>query len=324
MRTHLPYGASLQTAVLGLSLLLTAAWTTGAQAQTVSLDQVSPIALTTSSVVSAVRIDPQTGNVTVRTSNGTYNACSFTPPTVPTINNFAPTSSQVAPSASITLNWTSSNTTHCTAQQGSGTIWSSLGQLPSSGSQNLTAPATAGTITFQLTCTDGAQSDIKTTQVSVQSGGGGTCAPTYPNGTIGEWNAIVNTWPAFGVRPRLTVPFNGFVALRFTTTAVANQFGSVHALTEIPGSGDGFGIMSISRDPGCFNPSSLGPRCLTTPSANPSIGWSNAPAEFSCHVGTGQSWYVNISFGNTTLPSTNSPYCPISNCVVDLINQIQD
>lgn len=321
MRSHLPY-ASFKTAVLGLFLLFTAAWTGGVHAQTVSLDQVPPIALTSSSVVSAVRIDPQTGNVTVRTNAGTYNACSFVPPQVPTIISFAPTSSQVAPGGTITLNWSSSDTTHCTAQQGSGTIWSSLGQLPSSGSQNLTAPASAGAITFQLTCTNGTQSDIETTQVSVQTGGQ-TCTPIYPNGTVTEWNAAVNTWPAYGVRPRLQIPFNGYLALRFTTTAVAGQFGTISGL-EYPGDGDGAAQMSISRDAGCFTPANLAANCLTAPSRTPSIGWANGAAQFSCALQMGQSYNVNITFGSSTIVNPNTPYCPTQACGVDLINQIQD
>jgi hypothetical protein len=324
MRSHLSFGASLQPAMLGLSLLFTATWTTGAQAQTVSLDQVSPIALTTSSVVSAVRIDPQSGNVPVRTSNGTYNACTFVPPQVPTINSFAPSSSQVTPSSTITLNWSSSNTTHCTAQQGSGTIWSSLGQLPASGTQNITAPASTGTITFQLTCTDGAQSDIKTTQVLVQTGGGGgTCLPTYPNGTTSEWSSAVGTWPSFGVRPRVQVPFNGYLALRFTATAVAGQFGTISGL-RYPGDGDGNAQMSISRDAGCFNAAQLPANCLIQPSSTPSIGWINGNSQFSCVLTMGQSYYFNVTFGNTTAVSQSVPFCPNQACGVDLINQIQD
>lgn len=323
MRSYLPLGTPFQTAVLGLSLLLAGAWTSSAEAQTVSLDQVSPIALTTSSVESAVRINPQTGNVTVKTSVGTYNACTFTPPSVPTINSFAPTSSQVAPGATITLNWSSSNTTHCTAQQGSGTIWSSLGQLPASGSQNLTAPATAGTtVTFQLTCTDGVSSDIETTQVTVQQTTG-NCTPTYPNGGTSEWNSVMGPWPTFGVRKRISVPANGYLALRFTTTAVAGQFGSVQGF-EYTGDGDGAAQMSFSRNPGCFNAAALGPNCITPPSENPSIGWSNAQAQFSCTLGTGQSWYLNITFGNLTTVSPTNPYCPVGTCGLDLINQIQD
>lgn len=323
MRSHLSFGASLQTAVLGLSLLLTATWTTGAEAQTVSLDQVSPIALTTSSVVSAVRIDPQTGNVTVRTSNGTYNACTFVPPQVPTINSFAPSNSQVAPSTTITLNWTSSNATHCTAQQGSGTIWSSLGQLPSSGSQNVTAPASTGTITFQLTCTDGTQSDVETTQVLVQSGGGGgSCTQTYPNTTVSEFNNVFSTWPAYGSSRRITVPFNGSASYRFTATAVANQFGTF-ATVGYPGDGDGFGRASISPRAGCFNAAELGANCVSSVAREPSVGWANFASAFSCQLTPGQSYYVNLTYGGTTTPGSG-PYCPGGSCGADAQNQIQD
>lgn len=321
MRSYLQSGSMFQLALFGLALAASASFVGTAEAQTVALDNVSPIALTTSSTLTAVRIDPQTGNVSVRTQAGTYNSCTAIT-TTPTINSFFPTSGTVAPSSTITLNWTSSNATSCSAQLGSGTTWASLGQLPANGSQNLQAPASTGSITFQLTCTDGTNSDIETTQVTVQTTGG-TCSPIYPMGNTSEWNQVVNTWPAFGVRPRIMVPFNGYVALRFTTTAIANQFGTISGL-EFPGDGDGAAQMSISRDAGCFTGAQLGANCLTTPSRTPSIGWSNAPAQFSCSLGTGQSWHVNVTFGNTTTPNPNTPYCPVSNCGVDLINQIQD
>ena len=134
---------------------------------------------------------------------------------------------------------------------------------------------------------------------------------------------MVNVWPACGISPRISVPFNGYVALRFTTTAIANQFGTISGL-EFGGDGDGAAQMSISRDAGCFTPAALGPNCLVAPSRTPSIGWSNAPAQFSCSLGTGQSWHVNITFGNTTQVTGTTPYCPATNCGVDLINQIQD
>lgn len=324
MRSYLQSGA-LMKALVGLAALVAVTQNGGVQAQTVTLDNVSPIALTTSSTQTAVRIDPQTGNVTVRTQAGNYNSCSAPPPTSPTINSFFPTSATVAPGANITLNWTSSNTVHCTPQLGSGTTWASLGQLPVSGSQVLVAPGTQGNITFQLTCTDGVTSDIETTQVNVTTGPPPSCSPLYPNGTTSEWNQVVNVWPAFGVRPRIMVPPNGYVALRFTTTAIANQFGTISGL-EFPGDGDGAAQMSISRDPGCFTPGALGPNCLVSPSRTPSIGWSNAQAQFSCTLGTGQSWHVNVTFGNSTQVNGSTPYCPApgGTCGVDLINQIQD
>jgi len=321
MWSQLPAAVQLNKRLMALPWLLLVGLCGPAQAQTVSLDQVAPIALTTSSVVSAVQINPSTGNVTVRTSNGTYNACSFTPPQVPTINTFAPTSSQVSPGATITLNWTSSNATHCTPQNGPGTVWASLGQLPANGSQNLTAPTNNGTISFQLTCTDGTQSDVESTQVTVQTTTQ-NCTATYPNVTEAEFNQTFNIWPAFGSSRRIFAPFNGSLAFRFTASAVANQFGTF-ATVGFPGDGDGFGQASISRGPGCFNAAQLGPNCVSPVAREPSVGWANFANQFSCALTPGQVYYVNLTYGGTTTPGSG-PYCPGGSCGADAQNQIQD
>ena len=196
------------------------------------------------------------------------------------------------------------------------------GTLPTSGSQNLTAPTSTGTISFQLTCTNGTQSDVKTTQVTVQSGGGESCTATYPNVTSAEFNQTFNTWPAFGSSRRIFAPFNGSLAFRFTATAVANQFGTF-ATVGFPGDGDGFGQASISRGPGCFNAGQLGQNCLSPVAREPSVGWANFANQFSCALTPGQVYYVNLTYGGTTTPGSG-PYCPGGSCGADAQNQIQD
>lgn len=322
MRSHLQFGNQSRQMLLGVILAL-GLCSGAAHAQTVSLDGVSPIALTSSSVQSAVSINPATGNVIVRSSVGNYSTCSAPPPVTPTIISFGPNSSQVSPSSNITLNWSSTNTTSCSPQQGSGTIWASLGTLPTTGSQTFTAPANTGTINFQLTCTDGIQSVSQTTQVTVQPIVT-NCPPAYPNGTQAEWNQVFNTWPAFGVRPRVNVPFNGYVSYRFTATSVVGQFGTV-ATSDYPGDGDGHGQMSISRDPGCFNAAQLGSNCLSPVTRFVSVGWANGAAQFSCSLTPGSSYYVNLTYGGNTSPGSG-PYCPqgTAGCGADVQNQIQD
>lgn len=302
-------------------------WSGAVLAQTVSLDNVSPIALTTSSTVSAVSIDAATGNVIVRSSGGNYNQC--TQAAGPVINNFFPSVSPVTPSSTITLNWSSSNTTSCSPQQGPGTIWASLGTLPATGSQSFTAPATNSSITFQLTCTNGTTSVNTTTSVTVQSGGGGgTCTPIYPNGQASSWDAVFNTWPSFGVRRRLGVPANGFLSFEFVATSTAGQFGTV-VTGDFPNDGDGYGLMSISRSPGCFTPSELGIGCMGGVQRLPSISWKNGTGTtFQCGLTAGQTYYVNYTYGSATTgnQSAGPPYCPAGsgNCSADVQNQVQD
>jgi hypothetical protein len=318
----------LQSRFVVLGLLLTPAltlWSVAGQAQTVTLDGVAPIALSTSTTVSAVSIDPATGNVIVKSSVGTYTSCTFIPAAVPTITSFSPSSSVVTPGGNITLNWTSTNTTSCNGTQGGSTIWSSLGTLPTSGSQNLTAP-NSGTVTFQLNCTNGTQTVSSTTQVTVQTQGG-SCAKIYPNGTSTTWNGSFNVWPAFGVRPRFSIPWNGYLAFSFTATSSTTQFGTV-ATSDYPGDGDGNGQMSISRSPdeGCFVQAQLGAHCLSPVARLPSVGWANFPNQFSCALTPGQAYYVNITYGNQTSPGSvpNCPIGPNQNCGADIQNQIQD
>lgn len=287
-------------------------------AQSVSLDNVSPIALTTSSTLMALQLDHVTGNVLIRTAAGNYEQCTTPGPSL--ITAFFPSSSTVSASGTITLNW-SSTATSCTPQLGSGTIWSSLGTLPPSGSQNLTAPATPGTVSFQLNCTNGAQNDTRTTQVTVEPGA--ACPPTYPNGTSVIWNVIFDSWPNFGALRRLNV-LGGYLALAFTAPAASQQFGTFRGTTH-PDDGDGEAILSISRDPGCFDAASLPPNCLSVPSRFPSVSWKQSQGAFQCVLQGGQTYYINISYGTNTLPGAG-PYCPagFGSCSHDFGNIQQD
>lgn len=322
MRSYLQSGKLLpQFALALLSLATLAPWSRAVDAQTVSLDNVSPITLSTSTTLSAVRIDPQTGNVFVRSSAGTYSSCTLPPG--PTIDSFAPSSTTVPPSSTITLNWASSNTSSCSPSQGPGTNWSSFGTLPADGSQSFTAPATSGSITFQLTCTNGTQTVTTTTQVAVQSTTG-QCVAIYPNAAASSWDGSFATWPSFGVRRRVQPPANGYLSFSFTATFVAGQFGTI-ATGDFPNDGDGVGQMSISREQGCFTQSQLGTFCLGPVARLPGVGWQNGSASpFSCALTPGTTYYVNFTYGSGTVGP--GPHCPVGSggCQADMQNQIQD
>lgn len=317
--------------MMSIILAAAAAWTQGAFAQTIAIDTVPPISLSTSSVQSAVSVDTVTGNVSVRTAAGNYTSCTAGGGVnAPVINSFTSSASSVTSGASFTLSWTSSNTLSCSPQQGGGSGWANLGTLPTSGSQSLVAPTMDGALTFQLTCTNGSTSDVKTLSVTVSSGGGGggSCPPTYPNTNVVEYANLFGSWPAFGSSRRLTVPSNGALAMRFTASSSTTQFGTT-ATADHPGDGDGWGLMSVSRSPGCFNAAHLGARCLLSSAARlPSIGWANFPNQFSCQLTPGETYYVNLTYGNSTTPSGGAPYCPNGGpggvCGADLQNQVQD
>lgn len=291
-------------------------------AQTVVLDNVAPIALTTSAVVPAFTIDFFTGNIVVRSSAGNFNQCNTT--SAPAITQFfSTTPGPVTSGTTFGLVWTSSNTTSCTPSQGGATIWSSLGTLPPNGSQNLTAPNVAGTLTFQLNCSNGVQSVSGTTQVQVQLPQG-DCVPIYPNASNSSWAGSFGSWPAFNAVNRISgIPANGYQSWAFVATSVPGQFGSI-ATSGYPDDGDGFAQLSISRTPGCFTAAALGPNCLGAPNRFASIGWQNGASSNSCALTPGQTYYVNMTFGNGT--SGPGPHCPggSGGCAAEVQNQPQD
>lgn len=310
-----------------IALAAATAWAQGAIAQTIAIDSVPPISLSTSSVQTAVSVDTGTGNVSVRTAAGNYTSCTAGGGVnTPVINSFTSSASSVTSGNSFTLSWASSNTLSCSPQQGGGTTWSTLGTLPTSGSQSLVAPTMNGSLTFQLTCTNGSTSDVKTVSVTVGTGGGGggggSCTQTYPNTNTVEYSGLFGSWPAFGSSRRLTVPVNGALAMRFTASASTTQFGTTATAT-YPGDGDGHGQMSISRSPGCFSAAQLGANCLTQVSREPSVGWANFANQFSCQLTPGESYFVNLTYGNSTTPSAGAPYCPSGTCGADVQNQVQ-
>lgn len=314
-------GVALLGAQLGMG--------SGLHAQTVSLDNVPPIALTSSSSLSAVDIDVITGNVVVRSAAGGYQQC--TQATGPVIDIFTVTPSTTAPGSTVALTWRSQNTSYCVGSQGT-VIWASLGQLPVQNlvGQPITIPANTpgnSAITFQLTCYGAdSQSASRTTTLSVQTAPTGNCTPIYPNGINSSFLGTFGPWPSYNSRNRIPqVPANGYESWSFVATSVANQFGTV-ATYAFPGDGDGFGQLSISRTPGCFSAAELGPNCLGPPSRLPQVSWRNGGGVFACALTPGVTYYLNLTYGNTSLSGGSEPYCPggSGTCGADVQNQQQD
>ena len=83
------------------------------------------------------------------------------------INSFNASPSAPPVSSAITLNWSSNNSISCSPSLGAGTTWPNLGTLPTSGTQVLNAPANAGSLTFQLNCTNGVQAVNASSSVNV-------------------------------------------------------------------------------------------------------------------------------------------------------------
>lgn len=283
-----------------------------AYAQTISLDNVPSFALSTSTSVAAVSIDTGNGNVVVRSSAGNLNQCRNTGGGggSPAVTSFGPNTSAVAPSSNFQLSWASSNTTSCTPQLGTGTIWASLGTLGPSGTQILTAPATLGTIQFQITCTNGTANAVAQTSITVQNGGPTCTPPTGTTGNSANWNtALGTTWPSYNDVLRQMIDTNTWLALSFTASTSSTQFGTL-STSGFPGDGGGLGQISVSSSPGCFNQAQLGANCLSPIVEFPGVSWSNQPSAFACKLTPGVSYQINFWF----------PSCPGLSCGRDFGN----
>lgn len=121
------------------------------------------------------------------------------------------------------------------------------------------------------------------------------CVAQWPNGSVHEWNSVLMPWPAFNFNSRISLPANGYVALRFTASSTPGQFGTLLA-SEFSGS-TGTAQVSISRTPGCFDPAYLGPNCLSGVSGSPSVSWLVAATNLRCELQPGESYYVNLTLG---------------------------
>lgn len=281
-------------------------------AQTISLDNVPPFALSTSTSLAAVSIDTSNGSVVVRSSAGNLNQCRNTGGGggSPAVTSFGPNTSSVAPSSNFSLTWSSTNTTSCSPQLGTGTIWASLGTLGPSGTQILTAPATQGTIQFQITCTNGSTNAVATTSIIVQTGGSSCTPPTGTTGNSANWNTSLGTvWPSYNDVLRQMIDTNTWLALSFTASTSSTQFGTM-STSGFPGDGGGLGQISVSSSPGCFNQAQLGANCLSPIVEYPGVSWSNQASAFACKLTPGVTYQMNFWF----------PSCPGLSCGRDFGN----
>ncbi len=142
------------------------------------------------------------------------------------------------------------------------------------------------------------------------------CAPQFPNEMSVEWTGFFTTWPSFGDRNRLLVPYNGYIAFRFNASYLTTEFGVLNT-AKFPNDGDGMGTMSISTTPGCFDPAYLDDYCLAPIARYPGVSWSNFPALYSCVLVPGREYFLNITYGGAYQPS--APYCPGGACSTDLV-----
>ncbi len=169
---------------------------------------------------------------------------------------------------------------------------------------------------------DGSADSIKGEPEQVFRSGFQSCTPVFATGSIGEWDGTFGmSWPAYNNALRIFSTANQYVALRFNAAQNATQSGRV-LTTEFPGGGSGVGVISISREPGCFDPAFLGENCLGPIQSGPTLDWTNDFSLPGCRLEPGRSYYLNVTFGGT-VPGNGTPSCTSGNCGVDLRNVTQ-
>lgn len=143
------------------------------------------------------------------------------------------------------------------------------------------------------------------------------CAP--PEGMFvvpAQFSSLFGPWPYYNGPRRLEMPAGSYMAIRFTASQVAGQYGTFDGSGGYPGDGAGAAMMSISTMPGCFNPAMLAPNCYSAPTPVPGISWSNGGVGFTCALDRDAVYYLNITFG----PTTNGAFCSGNVCGRDFAN----
>lgn len=294
----------------------------GANAQLLQLDNVTPpIPLISSSTVSAVQIDPANGNVTVRSSTQNLTQCSGQVQNPAEITSFTLNPSSVLTNGTFTVSWSAINTnagSPCTPSGGAGTTWASQGQQPAIGQLNLSAPATAQTINFTLTCAGPGGSDQETRTLTVTTnGGGGNCTAPFPVNPVNWSQWWTTAFPSHPGGRRQWIATQGNIdSISFVASSATNQFGSI-AASGFPGDGEGAMQMSISSVAGCYTPANLGPNCLSPVSSGASVGWAIGSSQFSCALTPGATYFLNLTFGSASGPGSG-PFCVTGACGRDI------
>jgi len=258
--------------------------------------------------------------------------------TAATVNLITPASAPV--SQPFTISWTSTGTTGCTPTGGTGTNWSSQGALPVSGNRSITAPASATTVTFGITCSSSGGNVSDSEQTTFTGGGGGAnCdSVTLPPGIGGfgqqTWTTLYGgqQFPLI-YSSNKTFAIGSGQGLRLAITPTLPTNGSSPNGTLTYNEADSVaraGFMTISRCPGDFRLNVLNlpagcdgvftpctTKCHTGIEAQGqlSLGFRlQGTANNTCNMTPGAQYYVNIHFGGTSTPGPEGAFCAGSQC----------
>ena len=201
---------------------------------------------------------------------------------------------RTSPGGVINLEWTSTAPREgfpCLPAGGQGTNWARLGQLPANGRRSVAAPANAGTIQFQLTCSSGSLSGNDVTQVIVASS-----STPPPSVQPGATSLTANGTTAAGTSIRPSLNRDGS-ALVFETSAenISAILPSGAPYTDANGKKDIFLITSAAAVTGSSAAKGAGMQAvlcsldengpLTVATTNPRLAATGAGATFESDDG---------------------------------------
>jgi hypothetical protein len=298
-----------------------------AQAQTVTVDNNPAQNLLVDPNQSAVSIDPATGNAFVRTAviiGGSV--ASFSQPT-----NVAGGTVTLAPGASFTVSWSSTNNSGVTTPCTPSGQWASSGALANIGTLTLNAPTAANTYQYGIACrnTAGVTGNTVFFNVTVSSGGGGVdCSGVTPPPNLTR-QAFPQTWEDWSTctlstscnGPVLHYPVinnvaiftsspGNYIAMQFNTgnnpggTPTNNppNFGKFSFVSE--GAVAGIWRVTLSKCPGDFRlPTDAGPNpplaeCVANEAGEATIIYSLTTFGIGCRIlEPNSTYYLNLTLG---------------------------
>jgi hypothetical protein len=262
--------------------------------------------------ISAISIDPVSGDINVN-AGGLYTVSRDTDPqTGPTvvINSLTASSTSIIAGQAITISWSTKDADTCTPSNGTGGWSSQVISLPNGSSSAITL-STPGTYSFRLNCSNATPtSTFRTVSVTVNEDDPVTTncpTPTLAGSTISWASHFGSNWPDPTYAQKLTtIPRAGYLAIEFHTGNVVED-GGIASINHTSTYGDRFG--SISECPGDFSqhlPDTVS-RCTELWYIGGGIGWNTQAGDQSrqCNLEANTTYYLNVTFTNGVDPTTD-------------------
>ncbi len=260
--------------------------------------------------IQSISISPASGNVFINTTPGyTITKKASTPGGV--VVNLTASSLSINTGQSVTLRWTSTNATNCSATGN----WS--GNKQTAGNENISFTAT-GRYTYTLTCnnstTQASNSDSVTVTVSNPTPTPTNCKAPSLNNTSApqEWGSFWGVefpQPSRAIK-RLDIGRGGYNYISFNTGSTK---GIGAALLITTTTSPGIRIGSISECPGDFDVANV---CKGKWGINDWIPYSTNGTAGTCQLRQDTTYYMNFSFTNGKDAPTST--CSSTRCVVEV------